>query len=114
MSTFSFPKPPKVFPIWYFWFEKTPSGNPAPNNDENSLILRKTIRRHLNAFGNTASVIAAQQGCQMVCFQTKNSALSKFWKILQKKILVYFMTIWSILRPLEITYGHLVFFVVIW
>jgi hypothetical protein len=24
------------------------------------------------------------------------------------------MTIWSILRPLEIFYGHLVYFVVIW
>jgi hypothetical protein len=28
--------------------------------------------------------------------------------------LIYFMTIWSILRPLEIFYGHLVYFVVIW
>jgi hypothetical protein len=33
---------------------------------------------------------------------------------LQLKILVYFMTIWSIIRPLEIFYGHLVYFVVIW
>jgi hypothetical protein len=30
------------------------------------------------------------------------------------KILVYFMNIWSILRSLEIFYGHLVYFVVIW
>jgi hypothetical protein len=27
---------------------------------------------------------------------------------------MYHMTIWSILRPLEIFYGHLVYFVVIW
>jgi hypothetical protein len=28
--------------------------------------------------------------------------------------LVYFMTIWSILRPLEIFHCHLVYFMVIW
>jgi hypothetical protein len=50
----------------------------------------------------------------MVCFQTKNPNLSKFWWVLLLIILVYFMTIWSILRPLEICYGHLVYFVVIW
>jgi hypothetical protein len=54
------------------------------------------------------------QGCQMVCFQTKNPNLGKFGRVLLWKILVYFMTIWSILRPLEILYGHLVYFVVIW
>jgi hypothetical protein len=27
---------------------------------------------------------------------------------------IYFMSIWSILQPLEIFYGHLVYFVVIW
>jgi hypothetical protein len=32
---------------------------------------------------------------------------------LQWKILVYFMIIWSIMRPLEIFYDHLVYFVVI-
>jgi hypothetical protein len=50
----------------------------------------------------------------MVCFQTKNPNLGKFWRVLLWKILVCFMTIWSILRPLEIYYGHLVYFVVIW
>jgi hypothetical protein len=35
------------------------------------------------------------QGCQMVCFQTKNPELGKFWRVLLWKILVYFMTIWS-------------------
>jgi hypothetical protein len=34
--------------------------------------------------------------------------------ILQWKISSYFVTIWSILRPLEIFYGHLVYFVDIW
>jgi hypothetical protein len=42
---------------------------------------------------------------------------SQFWQILgvlQWKILVYFMTIWYVLRPFEIFYGHSVYFVVIW
>jgi hypothetical protein len=50
----------------------------------------------------------------MVCFQTKNPNLGKFWRVLLWKIFVYFMTIWSILRPLEIFYSHLVYFLVIW
>jgi hypothetical protein len=54
------------------------------------------------------------QGCQMVCFQTKIPILGKFWRVLKWKILVYFMTIWSILLLLEIFYVHLVYFVVIW
>jgi hypothetical protein len=54
------------------------------------------------------------QGCQMVCFQTKNPNLDKFWRVLLWKILVYFITIWYILRPLERFYGRLVYFVVIW
>jgi hypothetical protein len=54
------------------------------------------------------------QGCQIVCFQTKNPNLGKFWRVLLYKILVYFMTILSILRPLEIFYVHSVYFVVVW
>jgi hypothetical protein len=50
----------------------------------------------------------------MVCFQTKNTNLGKFCRVLLRKILVDFMTIWSILRPLQIFYGHLVYLVVIW
>jgi hypothetical protein len=34
----------------------------------------------------------------MVCFQTKNPNLGTFWRVLQWKILAYFMIIWSILR----------------
>jgi hypothetical protein len=50
-----------------------------------------------------------EQGRQMVCFQPKNPNLGKLWRIL-----VYFITIWSILRPFKIFYGHSVYFVVIW
>jgi hypothetical protein len=54
------------------------------------------------------------RGCQMVCFQTKNPNLGKFWRVLLRKLLEYCMTIWSILRSLKIFYGHLVYFVAIW
>jgi hypothetical protein len=50
----------------------------------------------------------------MVCFQTKNPTWGKFWRALQMKMLVYFMTIWIILWPFGIIYGRLVYFVVIW
>jgi hypothetical protein len=51
----------------------------------------------------------------MVCFQTQNPNLGKCWRVLLWNILVYFMTIWSILRQWEIFYFHLVnYFVVIW
>jgi hypothetical protein len=50
----------------------------------------------------------------MVYFQTKNPNLGKFWRALEWKMLVYFMTIWNILRQFGITYGRFVKVVVIW
>jgi hypothetical protein len=41
----------------------------------------------------------------MVCFRTKNPNLGKCWKVLQWKMLVYFMDTWSILRSFVIFYG---------
>jgi hypothetical protein len=35
------------------------------------------------------------QGCQMVYFQTKYPNMGKFWSVLQWKMLVNFMSIWS-------------------
>jgi hypothetical protein len=55
----------------------------------------------LNKF-STASPAASNQGCQMVCFQTKNPNLGKLWRVLQWKIMVYFMDTWSILRSFVI------------
>jgi hypothetical protein len=37
------------------------------------------------------------QGCQMVSFQTGNSNLGKFWRCLDGKIVIYFMSISNIL-----------------
>jgi hypothetical protein len=28
ITTFSIPRPSKIYPNWYFWFENIPSGNP--------------------------------------------------------------------------------------
>jgi hypothetical protein len=39
---------------------------------------------------------AMDQGCQMVCFQTKNPNLGKFCRVLQLKNSVYFVLIWYI------------------
>jgi hypothetical protein len=50
----------------------------------------------------------------MVCFQTKNKNLGTFWRVLQWRMLVYFKDIWSILRPFDIFYSHLKYFIVIW
>jgi hypothetical protein len=71
-------------------------------------------------FSHSYSFFAARlnckrrQGCQMVCFQTQNPNLGKFWRALEWKMFVYFMTIWNNLRPFDIIYGRLVKFVVIW
>jgi hypothetical protein len=40
-----------------------------------------------------------KQGCQMVCFRAKNHNLGKFWRALDWKKFIYFMTIWNILWP---------------
>jgi hypothetical protein len=47
------------------------------------------------------------QGCQMVCFQTKNPNLGKFWTVLDGKCL-------HVLWPFGIFYGDLRYFMTIW
>jgi hypothetical protein len=53
-------------------------------------------------------------GCQMAYFQTKNPNLGKFWRVLQWKMLKYFMVKWSILWPFGILSSHLVYIMAIW
>jgi hypothetical protein len=45
----------------------------------------------------------------MVYFQTKNPNLGKFWRVLQWKMLVYFMNILSLVRSFDTFNGYLVF-----
>jgi hypothetical protein len=47
-------------------------------------------------------------------FSDQSCNLGKFGRALQWKMLVYFMNIWSILRPFDKFYGYLVYFVVNW
>jgi hypothetical protein len=55
-----------------------------------------------------------KQGCQMVYFQNQNPNLSKFWRVLDWKNLIYFWAIWNILRTFGIFYGLLGCFMTIW
>jgi hypothetical protein len=55
-----------------------------------------------------ASTYMRYQGCQVVYFKTKNPNLYKFWRALEWKMLVYFMTNLDIVRPFGIIYGRLV------
>jgi hypothetical protein len=50
----------------------------------------------------------------MVCFQTKNLNLGKFWRALDWNMFKYFLAILNILWRFGIFYDHLVRFVVIW
>jgi hypothetical protein len=56
-----------------------------------------------------------KQGCQKVCFQTKNPNLGKFCRASEWKMLVNLLVIWNILQPFGIFCGHLVMlWYVIW
>jgi hypothetical protein len=57
---------------------------------------------------------ATTQGCQMVCFQTKNPTLVKISRSSDRKIFIYFMAIWNIGWTYGIFYDHLVHFLFIW
>jgi hypothetical protein len=46
--------------------------------------------------------------------KTKNPYFGKFWRVLQWKMLVYFMAIWSILRPFGIFYVVTWYFFPFW
>jgi hypothetical protein len=49
----------------------------------------------------------------MVCFQTKNPNLGRFWRVLQWKMFVSFMVTWVDFSVCVIFYGHFGRFVVI-
>jgi hypothetical protein len=72
------------------------------------LLKKRPLLRFTEEGGDVATQlddVRQIQGCQMVYFQTKNPTLGKFWKVLQWKILVHFMDIWSILLPFGIFYS---------
>jgi hypothetical protein len=55
-------------------------------------------------------VTVGQQGCQMVCFQTKNPNLGKFWRALHTLKIGYI----GILCPFGQFYADLGYFMTIW
>jgi hypothetical protein len=67
-------------------------------------------------FKNISGHSGPDQGCQMVCFQSKNPNLGKFWRALNWKKLIYFVAIWNILLKFGMFYSfgticvHLVHF----
>jgi hypothetical protein len=74
------------------------SGNPELKSSNQ--FLRQEKLRFQAARDNL------QQGCQMVCFQTKNPNMSRFWRAFEWRMLVCFLVIWNILRPFGIFYGQ--------
>jgi hypothetical protein len=53
-------------------------------------------------------LLCVHAGCQLVYIHAKNTKLDQFWRDLEWKLLLYFVTIWNILWPLSIIYGRLV------
>jgi hypothetical protein len=56
------------------------------------------IGKKLFSRGKRSKSSGFNQCCQMVYFQTKNTYLGNFFRALDWKMLIYFMTIWNILR----------------
>jgi hypothetical protein len=65
------------------------------------IIISNRVWSHLSQTTSSGT----NQGCQMVLLDQKSQC---------GKMLVYFMDIWSILRPFDIFNRHLVYFVAIW
>jgi hypothetical protein len=87
----------------FTWVKRSVHFN-AQKLDSPSAVLG--VKRVLS-FNHGVCTYIRKQGSQMVCFRTKNPTLGKFWRVLQRKILAYFMNIWSILR-------HYKYFMAIW
>jgi hypothetical protein len=66
---------------------------------------KKKFRKKTLAASPSTLWCVRHQGCQMVCFQTKNPKLCKFWWALDWKMFIYCLAIWNILR---IFYEYLV------
>jgi hypothetical protein len=60
----------------------------AEEEDDHRLLVPDGRHLHLNA-EIIFAILPRNQGCQMVCFQTKNPTLGKFWSVLQWQIFGY-------------------------
>jgi hypothetical protein len=60
-------------------------------------------------------VITSSSGvARWFLFKPQNPNLGKFWRLLDWKILMYFMAIWNILQTFWIFYRHFGYFITIW
>jgi hypothetical protein len=75
-------------------------------NTKAKQIIESSVSKAQAAFQTRAH----WQGCQMVCFQTKNSNLDKFWRALYRKLFLLFLYFWQF----RIFYGDLGYFMTIW
>jgi hypothetical protein len=70
------------------------------------------LRPEINAAGEYFRAVTVARWHSY--FLTKNPNLGKFWKVLQWKMLLYYMAIRSIFQPFGKFYGHLVYFYPFW
>jgi hypothetical protein len=87
-----------------FYFSWNQNSFPSVKIQTNPQICSAyfSARNYVRKSANTQNV------CQIVYFQTKSTNLGNFWRVLQRKTLVNFIDIWSILQPFGIGCGHLV------
>jgi hypothetical protein len=94
------------------------SKDPSPDSFEKNLLnSERNVVTWPNAYILFETISPTQQGCQMVCFQTKNPNLGTFWRVLHWKMLVYYMDTWSSVRfygHFGIVRGNLVYFSPFW
>jgi hypothetical protein len=102
------------FGRFYGRFFPAPSSSGHPDSLANFLWkLEKSFCEEASS-EREALTTRLEQGCQMVCFQTKNPNLGRFWRALEWKMMVYFMVIWNILLSFGINLWPFGNVVIIW
>jgi hypothetical protein len=107
----NFQKQPKVGKNHRLIGEKTLNHHPgrqASGAVSNFSRKKGDCRAPLFPRNVTRTVRAITRVARCAYFQTKNPNLGKFRRVLQRKILVYFIPIWSILRPFGIGIWYVV------
>jgi hypothetical protein len=72
------------------------------------------LKRTLNTLQYIPTYIPTYMDARWYIFKPKNPNLGKFWRVLQWKMLIYFIATWSILQPFRIFYCRLVYFPPFW
>jgi hypothetical protein len=97
--------------LYFLIFQEKHPVTRAANHD-----FPRVFKIHFPSFSvfkictKTQRMFSSKRSSQMVYFLAKNPNLGKFWRVLQWKMLVYFMAIWYILWHFGIFCGHLAYF----